>query len=74
MNTLYIECAQRALLYKSIWTDRSIDAYFNAHKLAPTLIPNIFPRGISIQQPPGLRTNPAYVELVSQQYLYQKII
>ena len=29
---LYIECAQRALLYKSIQTDISIDVYFNAHK------------------------------------------
>ena len=28
---LYIGCAQRALLYKSIWTDRSTDTYFNAH-------------------------------------------
>ena len=31
-NTLYIGCAQRAVLYKSIQTDRSTDAYFNAHK------------------------------------------
>ena len=29
---LYIGCAQRALLYKSIRTDRSMDAYFNAQK------------------------------------------
>ena len=29
---LYIGCAQRALLYKSIRIDRSTDAYFNAHK------------------------------------------
>ena len=29
---LYIGCAQRALLYKSIRTDRSMDTYFNAHK------------------------------------------
>ena len=30
-QSLYIGCAQRALLYKSIWTDRSTDKYFNAH-------------------------------------------
>ena len=31
-NSLYIECAQRALIYKFIRTKRSIDTYFNAHK------------------------------------------
>ena len=29
---LYIGCAQGALFYKSIQTNISIDAYFNAHK------------------------------------------
>ena len=42
-NTLYIECAQRALLYKSIRTDRSTDTYFNAHNWAPTLTPKYIP-------------------------------
>ena len=31
-KTLYIECAQRAHLYKSIRTVRSTDSYFNANK------------------------------------------
>ena len=31
-NTLHIECAQRAHLYKSIWIVRSTDSYFNAHQ------------------------------------------
>ena len=39
---LYIGCAQTTLLYKSIWTDRSIDSYFNAHQWAPTLTPKIY--------------------------------
>ena len=40
---LYIGCAQRALLYKSIRTDRSIDQYFNARKWSPTLTPKYIP-------------------------------
>ena len=31
-NTLYIGCGERRLLYKFIWTDKSIDTYFNAHQ------------------------------------------
>ena len=42
-NTLYIECAQRALLYKSIRTGRSTDTYFNAHKWVSTLTPKYIP-------------------------------
>ena len=40
---MYIGCAQRELLYKSIQIDRSTDAYFNAHKWAPTLSPKYIP-------------------------------
>ena len=42
-NTMYIECAQRAFLYKSIQTERSNDAYFNAHKWAPALARKCIP-------------------------------
>ena len=75
-STLYIECAQRALLYKSIQTDRSTDTYFNAHKWTSTLTPKFIPsRNIcptASQFPhrsglllhtglaPGLRTGPTY--------------
>ena len=35
MNTLYIECAQRALLYKSMRTEKSIDVvvWFFTHDM-----------------------------------------
>ena len=42
-NTLYIGCAQRALLYKSTQTDRNTDTYFDAHNWAPTLTPKYIP-------------------------------
>ena len=46
MNTLYVmylECASIELLDKSTHTARSIGAYLNAHKWAPTLTPKYIP-------------------------------
>ena len=42
-ETVYIECVQWTLLYKSLRTDRIFDTYVNAHLWTPTLTPKYIP-------------------------------